>query len=61
MAYERTWTVARFPSGEWCTGGRVSDPEYAESWVTQVEAKDRAEAKKKGQAKYYREQKKAKS
>jgi len=50
MAYERIWTVARFPSGEWCTGGRVSDPEYAESWVTQVEAKDRAEAKKKGQA-----------
>lgn len=60
MYHGKMWTVARFPSGNWCTGGPVSDPEYAMAWVTQVVAKDRVEAKRKGQAQYYREQKKAK-
>ncbi|QDH49128.1 hypothetical protein PHYNN_190 [Pantoea phage Phynn] len=57
---ERLWTVARFPSGEWCEGGSVDDPDYAQSWVTQVVASSRKEARKKGQAAYYREQRKAK-
>ena len=43
-----TWTVARFPSGYWTTGGRPSCYEGAE--VFQVQAFTRDEAKKKAQA-----------
>lgn len=31
------WTVARFPRGEWSTGGKPNDPDYAESEVWQIE------------------------
>ncbi|BCQ68188.1 hypothetical protein PEQA60_21780 [Pseudomonas sp. Eqa60] len=44
------WTVARWPSGTWDTGGSPNDPDYAECEVFQVEAKSRDEAKKKAQA-----------
>lgn len=43
------WTVARFPNGEWTTGGRPDDPAYSESRVYQVWAADRKEAKRKAQ------------
>lgn len=56
---DKLWTVARFPNGTWCTGGKPTDSDYAESWVTQVWAKDRTSAKKKGQGRYSREQKKS--
>lgn len=47
---ERLWTVARFPNGDWDTGGRVDDPVYAECETWQVMAESREKAKKKAQA-----------
>lgn len=44
---EKMWTVARFPSGAWSTGGHPSDEEYKECEVFQVLARSRGEAKKK--------------
>jgi hypothetical protein len=43
------WTVVRFPSGHWSTGGAPTDPEYSECEIWQVEARTREEAKKKAQ------------
>ena len=47
---QRMWTVARFPSGIWSTGGSHNDPEYACCEVFQVIAKSRDEAKRKAQS-----------
>lgn len=46
----RCWTVARFPSGIWSTGGSPNDPEYENCEVWQVSAKSRDEAKRKAQS-----------
>lgn len=45
------WTVARFPAGNWTTGGKPTDPDYAECEVFVVEAPNREAATKKAQAK----------
>lgn len=50
------WTVGRYPSGNWDSGGAPS--EYMGGWTCRVEAKDRIEALRKGKAKYYRDKKK---
>lgn len=47
---QRMWTVARFPSGMWSTGGSPNDPEYACCEVFHVIAKSRDEAKRKAQS-----------
>jgi len=52
------WTVARFPDGSWSTGGKPTDPDYAECEVWQIEANSRQEATKKAQAKRSNEQRK---
>lgn len=44
------WTVARFPSGTWSTGGRVTCEEYEMCEVYQIPASSRDEAKKKAQS-----------
>jgi hypothetical protein len=54
------WTVVRFPNGDWSTGGKPTDPDYAECEVWQIEASSRDEAKKKAQAKRSRQQAKVK-
>lgn len=56
---EQLWTVARFPSGLWSTGGKPNDPDYAECNVWQIAATSREAAKKKSQGKYYRAQRAA--
>ena len=43
------WTVARFPNGEWTTGGAPTDRDYAECEIFVVDARSRCEAKKKAQ------------
>lgn len=40
------WTVARFPSGEWTTGGSPTSPDYDGCEVLVVEAVDRDSAKR---------------
>lgn len=55
---EQLWTVARFPSGEWTTGGHPSDPEYSGSETWQIMAASRDEAKKKAQGLRARDQRK---
>lgn len=50
MRVEQMWTVARYPSGEWTTGGRPDDPAYEGCELFRVMAKDRNHAKKKAQA-----------
>ncbi len=40
------WTVAKFPSGEWTTGGSPDSPDYHGCEVLVVEARDRDHAKK---------------
>ncbi len=47
---EQIWTVARYPSGEWSTGGKPDDPAYEGCEIYRVMAKDREQAKKKAQA-----------
>jgi len=49
------WTVARFPNGEWTTGGKPKDPDYANCEVFVVDADTREKAKKKAQAKRTRQ------
>ena len=49
------WTVARFPNGEWTTGGKPKDPEYDDCEVFVVEADTREKAKRKAQAKRTRQ------
>ena len=44
---DKLWTVARFPSGDWSTGGRPTSPEYARCDVWQVEAASEQEARRK--------------
>lgn len=39
-------TVARFPNGEWTTGGKTTDPDYADCEVFRVWAADRKSAKR---------------
>lgn len=56
--HEQLWTVVRFPSGDWSTGGKPTDPEYAECEVFQVMARNRDEAKRRGQAKRSRQRRK---
>lgn len=55
MSREVLWTVARFPSGMWSTGGKPTDPEYEHCEVFQVLASSRESAKKKAQAMRYRQ------
>lgn len=55
------WTVARFPNGEWSTGGKPNDPDYAESEVWQIEATSRDAAKRKAQAQRSAAQRKLKA
>lgn len=57
---EQLWTVVRFPNGSWSTGGKPSDPEYAECEVWRIPAAGRWEATKKAQSKRNYEQRKAK-
>ncbi len=47
---EQLWTVARFPNGFWSTGGKPTDPDYAQCEVFTISATSRDEAKKKAQA-----------
>ncbi|HDS1721739.1 hypothetical protein NPS53_09515 [Pseudomonas putida] len=47
---QKLWTVARYAAGTWDTGGRVSDPAYAECEVYQILAESRDKAKKKAQS-----------
>jgi hypothetical protein len=49
------WTVARFPSGNWTTGGKPNDPDYADCEVFVIEAPDRKTATKRAQAKRTRQ------
>ena len=44
------WTVARFTSGLWSTGGKPTDPGYAQCEVFTVLATNREEAKRKAQS-----------
>lgn len=44
------YTVARFPSGDWSTGGSPDDPEYENCEIFIILASDRDAAKKKAQA-----------
>lgn len=43
------WTVARFPSGMWCAGGKVSDPDYSKCEVYQIPDENREKATKRAQ------------
>jgi len=54
------WTVARFPNGSWTTGGKPSDPDYAECEVWRIDAESRDDAKKKAQSKRAAQQRKLK-
>lgn len=45
----QTWTVVRFPNGEWTTGGRPDSPTYEHCEVWEVEAASSEEAMKKAQ------------
>lgn len=47
---EQLWTVARFPNGFWSTGGKPTDPDYAECEVFTILATSREQAKKRAQA-----------
>lgn len=49
------WTVARFPSGSWTTGGKPSDADYKGCEEFVVEAPDRKTATKRAQAKRTRQ------
>lgn len=49
------WTVARFPNGNWTTGGKPTDKDYENCEVFVVEADSRASATKKAQAKRRRQ------
>lgn len=49
------WTVARFPNGNWSTGGTPTD--YANCEVFVVDAADRKSATQKAQAKRSRQRK----
>ena len=57
----RNWTVARYPSGSWITGGRPDDPDYAECEVWVIGAETRDAAKRKAQAKRAYEKNRLKS
>ena len=46
----RLWTVVRFPSGEWSTGGKPSAPEYESCEVYLIPAEGRENTKKKAQS-----------
>lgn len=61
MSQDKPWTVARFPAGNWETGGRPDSPDYAECEVWQVLASSREEAKRKAQGIRARAQKKIKA
>ena len=52
----RLWTVVRFPSGHWSTGGGPDCPDYAQCEVWQVTADTREQAKRKAQRIRYRTQ-----
>ena len=43
------WTVARFPNGEWTTGGKITDADYMDCEVFRVLAFDRNDAKREAQ------------
>ena len=47
---EHLWTVARFPNGEWTTGGKPSDQDYDGCEVFRLMATSRETAKRKAQA-----------
>lgn len=47
---EQLWTVVRFPNGSWSTGGKPTDPDYAQCEVWQIPAASREAATKKAQA-----------
>lgn len=49
------WTVARFPNGDWTTGGKPTDADYANCEVFVVDADSREKATKKAQAKRSRQ------
>jgi hypothetical protein len=51
------WTVARFPNGNWTTGGKPTDADYANCEVFVVDAQDRKMAIRKAQAKRSRQRK----
>jgi len=48
MSIEK-WTVARYPSGNWDTGGAPDCPDYRDCEVFVVAARSREEAKKRAQ------------
>lgn len=43
------WTVGRFPSGDWTSGGKVSDPSYECCEVYLVAADNREQATRSAQ------------
>lgn len=53
------WTVARFPSGQWSTGGKPDSPDYSECEVFVVESDSRVSATRKAQAMRQRQRKKS--
>jgi hypothetical protein len=46
----RAITVVRFPNGSWSTGGRVSDPDYAECECYVILSESDKAAKKQAQS-----------
>lgn len=46
---EQLWTVVRFPNGSWSTGGKPTDPDYAECEVWKIHATSREAATRKAQ------------
>ena len=55
------WTVVRFPNGSWSSGGKPTDPDYAQCEIWRIEASNRTEAVKKAQAKRSRDARKVKA
>ena len=47
---DQVWTVARFPAGDWSTGGSPNCPDYELCEVYLVMATSHESAKKRGQA-----------
>ncbi|ONR57542.1 hypothetical protein A8E25_18120 [Burkholderia cenocepacia] len=54
---EKLWTVARFPSGTWCFGGRPDDSVNSACELWQVRAATGKAAVKKAQGKRSRDRK----
>ena len=56
MAITRTWTVVRFPNGDWSFGGKADDPAYSECEKWQIEAFTSSQAITKAKSRRYLDQ-----